>query len=136
MFTAVSTPFISGSVSGEDASTSRILQSGQVAETMSRSRLISMAQPGSAAGIGEVAPFWFTFLKQPFAVVPVGSAAANRARLRIRFNGAGDLAGFIRKPFQVTPVTTRRHIWCPPVQPPRAGGVTEFGRPKCDYLYQ
>jgi hypothetical protein len=41
---------------------------GQVAETMSRSRLISVAQPAFTLG-GVLPPVWFTFLKQPLAVV-------------------------------------------------------------------
>ncbi len=53
------------------ASTRRILQFGQIAETMSRSRLISSAQPLSGVGIsaGLVWPFWFIFVKQWLAVV-------------------------------------------------------------------
>src|SRR5437764_9327253 len=70
---ALSTAVISGSVSGELASTSRILQSGQVAETASRSSAISKPQPKSPAGNGLAAPFWLTFLKQPLAVVQAGS---------------------------------------------------------------
>src|SRR5262245_32933683 len=56
----------------ELASTSRMWQSGQAADTMSRSRLISSAQPLSPAGNGDVPPFWLIFLKQPFAVVQAG----------------------------------------------------------------
>src|SRR3954463_9499355 len=66
---AVSTAVISGSVSGELASTNRMWQSGQVADKAARSRLISSAQPKSPAGSGLAAPFWLTFLKQPLAVV-------------------------------------------------------------------
>ena len=53
------------------ASTRRILQFGQIAETMSRSRLISSAQPLSGVGIsaGLVWPFWFILVKQSLAVV-------------------------------------------------------------------
>ncbi len=40
---------------------------------MSRSSEISCAHPTSGEGRGEVAPFWFTFLKQPLAVVQGGS---------------------------------------------------------------
>src|SRR5438105_6134260 len=36
---------------------------------MSRSSEISPDHPESAAGSGLAAPFWLTFLKQPFAVV-------------------------------------------------------------------
>ncbi len=44
---------------------------GQIAETMSRSREISSPQPTFAAGY-VVPPVWFTFLKQPLAVVQAG----------------------------------------------------------------
>jgi hypothetical protein len=54
------------------ASTSRMWQLGQTADTMSRSSEISPAQPLSGAGIGPVVPFWFTFRKQPLAVVQAG----------------------------------------------------------------
>src|SRR5689334_7856786 len=47
-------------------------QLGQTAETMSRSSEISPAHPASGLGSGLVAPFWLTFLKQPFAVVHAG----------------------------------------------------------------
>src|SRR5262245_7636688 len=53
----------------ELASTSRMLQFGQIAETMSMSSEISPAQPASLAGNGLVAPFWLTWRKQPLAVV-------------------------------------------------------------------
>src|SRR3954451_19239162 len=59
-------------VVGQVASTSRILQSGQVAETMSRSSEISPAQPVSALGNEVVDPVWLTFVKQPFATVQAG----------------------------------------------------------------
>ena len=52
----------------DDASTSRILQPGQVALTASRSSVISVPQPVSPAG-GVDPPVWFTFRKQPLAVV-------------------------------------------------------------------
>ena len=42
-----------------------MLHCGQTAETMSRSREISPAQPALAAGSGPLAPDWFTLLKQP-----------------------------------------------------------------------
>jgi hypothetical protein len=58
----------------ELASTSRMLHCGQTAETISMSRLISCPQPTSAAGSGEVSPFWFTFRKQPDSVVHSGSS--------------------------------------------------------------
>jgi len=48
-------------------------QFGQAAETMSTSSEISSAQPTSAAGSGEAAPFWLTFRKHPLAVVQAGS---------------------------------------------------------------
>jgi len=57
---------------GELASTSRIRQFGQVAETMARSRAISLAQPGSALVSGETWPLWLTLRKQPLAVVQGG----------------------------------------------------------------
>ena len=56
----------------EFASTRRMRQLGQVAETMSTSREISWAQPPSAAG-GVDPPFWLTFLKQPLPVVQAES---------------------------------------------------------------
>src|SRR6476646_7678547 len=55
--------------SGELASTSRMLQLGQTAETMSRSREISPAQPVSAVGNGDDCPLSLTFRKHPLAVV-------------------------------------------------------------------
>src|SRR5437868_15472450 len=48
----------------EVASTRRMLQPGQIAETMSRSREISWAQPLSALGY-VVPPVWSTLRKQP-----------------------------------------------------------------------
>ncbi|SFY51810.1 hypothetical protein STEPF1_05076 [Streptomyces sp. F-1] len=54
------------------ASTSRILQFGQVALTMSRSSEISPAQPLSAVGSEVVEPVWPTLVKQPLAVVQAG----------------------------------------------------------------
>jgi len=60
------------------ASTSVMLQLGQMALTMARSSAISTDQSGSAAGSGLVAPFWFTFLKQPLAVVHGGSPNCDR----------------------------------------------------------
>ena len=54
------------------ASTSRMWQFGQVAETMSVSRAISAAQPELGAGRLVVEPDWLTFLKQPPAVVHCG----------------------------------------------------------------
>jgi hypothetical protein len=57
----------------ELASTSRMWQVGQMAETMSTSSEISPAQPVLVGGSGLVAPFWFTFEKQPLAVVHGGS---------------------------------------------------------------
>src|SRR5690349_18505555 len=55
------------------ASTNRILAPGASACAHCTSRSISIAQPASAAGSGEVCPVWFTFLKQPFAVVHCAS---------------------------------------------------------------
>ncbi len=54
------------------ASTSMMWHCGQTAETMSRSSEISSPQPASATGSGLAAPLWFTFLKQPLAVVQAG----------------------------------------------------------------
>jgi hypothetical protein len=54
------------------ASTSRILQFGQTAETMSMSSEISCDQLAFAAGRLVVLPVWLTFLKQPLAVVQAG----------------------------------------------------------------
>ncbi len=54
------------------ASTRRILQLWQIAWAISTSREISRAQPLSVGGSGELAPFWFTLRKQPFAVVQAG----------------------------------------------------------------
>src|SRR5215831_9425424 len=45
------------------ASTSRMLQFGQIADTMSTSSDISSPQPTSVAGSGLAWPFWFTFVK-------------------------------------------------------------------------
>jgi hypothetical protein len=56
----------------ELASTRRILHSGQIAETMSRSSAISPAQPVSLGGRVEP-PVWFTWVKQPLALVHAGS---------------------------------------------------------------
>src|SRR5947209_2752084 len=49
----------------ELASTRRMLQPGQIADAMSRSREISWAQPLSTLGYGLVAPVWLTLRKQP-----------------------------------------------------------------------
>src|SRR6266545_7680403 len=54
------------------ASTSRIWQLGQTAETIWMSREISAAQPALGAGSGPARPFWFTLRKQPLAVVHGG----------------------------------------------------------------
>src|SRR4051794_15814288 len=54
------------------ASTRRILQLGQAALTISRSSAISPAQPVFVEGSGLSVPLWFTFLKQPLAVVHGG----------------------------------------------------------------
>ena len=54
---------------------------GHAADAMSRSRAISTVQSsfaGAFAGSGEAVPFWFTFLKQPFAVVHAGSPYCER----------------------------------------------------------
>src|SRR5262249_27998221 len=54
------------------ASTSRMPQLGQVADTIWISSAISPAQPASGAGSGLGWPFWLTLRKQPFAVVHAG----------------------------------------------------------------
>ena len=48
----------------ESASTSKILQLGHAAETMSMSNAISWPQPESAGG-RLLPPFWSTLVKQP-----------------------------------------------------------------------
>src|SRR6266516_5212777 len=58
---------------GSFASTSRMWQLGQVAETASRSSEISPAHPVSPWGSGLAWPFWLTLRKQPFAVVQADS---------------------------------------------------------------
>src|SRR5438270_360333 len=72
-------------------------QFGHVAETMSRSREISWAQPPSTAGNGLVWPLWFTFLKQPFAVVhgamPLLNRSTRMAWHRTESFGAGPHTG-------------------------------------------
>jgi hypothetical protein len=60
------------------ASTSRMWQSGQIAETMSRSREISPAQPVFVAGRGLACPLWLTLRKQPLAVVQAGRLKVDR----------------------------------------------------------
>ena len=62
-------------------STSRIPQSGQAADTMSRSSEISVAQP-SSGGSGLAWPVWSTLRKQPFAVVQAGSPKVARYTAR------------------------------------------------------
>src|SRR5512135_1347649 len=55
--------------------TSTILQSGQAAETMSRSSAVSPVQSsfaGASGGIGDVLPSWFTIVRQPEATVHAG----------------------------------------------------------------
>ena len=61
-------------IESELDSTSRILQFGQIAETTSRSREISRAQPppvGSFRG-SALPPAWFTIFRQPLATVHAG----------------------------------------------------------------
>ena len=55
------------------ASTKMILQLGQIALAMSRSSEISPPHPVSPVGYEPCTPLWFTFLKQPLAVVHAGS---------------------------------------------------------------
>ena len=55
------------------ASTSRILQFGQMALTMSRSSEISSLQLTLAPGSGDAAPDWLTFVKHPDPEVQAGS---------------------------------------------------------------
>jgi len=76
--TAVLTAVPRLAVVGVLASTSRILQAGQMALAMSMSSEISSAQPASLAGSGDAAPFWFTLRKQPFAVVQAGRPNCDR----------------------------------------------------------
>src|SRR2546429_8503601 len=45
---------------------------------MSTSSEISPAQPSSASGNGDALPSWFTFLKQPLAVLHSGSPYVDR----------------------------------------------------------
>ena len=65
MATAVSTAVPSWLGALPSASTSRMLQFGQIADTMSRSDDSSVAHPASGGGSGLVCPFWFTFVKHP-----------------------------------------------------------------------
>src|SRR5207302_8522815 len=67
------------------ASTSRMWHFLQVADTMSRSSEISAAQLTLGGGY-VVPPVWFTFLKQPLAVVHGGSP--NCARYTARSDSA------------------------------------------------
>jgi hypothetical protein len=66
---AVSTAAARSAGAEDSASTSRIRQAGQPALTISTSRALSKAHPESVIGKGAASPFWFTFVKQPFAVV-------------------------------------------------------------------
>jgi hypothetical protein len=70
MFTAVFNAVPRLPMDDEVASTSKMGQPGQIADTMSRSREISPAQPVFVAGNGPVWPFWLTFWKQPLAGGP------------------------------------------------------------------
>src|SRR5438034_8639359 len=54
------------------ASTSRMWQFGQIAETICTSSEISAAHPASGVGSGLASPAWLTLLKQPLAVVHGG----------------------------------------------------------------
>src|SRR5207248_2274621 len=61
---------------------SRMLHPGHAALTICRSSEISPAQPRFAAGSEPVLPFWFTFLKHPFAVVHGGNPNCERYTAR------------------------------------------------------
>jgi hypothetical protein len=65
-------------MSADDASTRRMLHSGQAALTMSRSSEISTPQPVLPPGSGLDAPDSFTVLKQPLAVVQGGRPNVER----------------------------------------------------------
>jgi len=79
-------------------------QFGQIAETMSTSRLISPAHPVSVVGSGLAWPLWLTFRKQPFAVVAGGQAELGPVGAQIglgvgvvkRVHDADGLAGAAR----------------------------------------
>ena len=64
------------------ASTSRMRQFGQTAETIWTSSEISAAHPASGVGRGLASPPWLTLLKQPLAVVHGGRP--NWARYTVR----------------------------------------------------
>src|SRR5579883_3311956 len=78
MFTAVFTAVPRLLTVGRLASTKRMWQLGQIAETMSISREISPAQPVSGAGSGLAWPFWLILRKQPLAVVQGGRPKVER----------------------------------------------------------
>src|SRR5262249_39410056 len=62
--------------SGFDDWTSRILQLGHTALTIWMSSAVSIVQSsvdGGAAGSGDVAPFWLSTVRHPFARVHAGS---------------------------------------------------------------
>ena len=69
---------VNSELSGAFDSTSRILQFGQIAETMSMSSEISPAHPAFVAGSGVALPSWLTFLKHPLAVVHGGRPNCDR----------------------------------------------------------
>jgi len=57
--------------------TTRILQSGQAADTASTSRACSMSHPESVGGL-LLPPFWSIRLKQPLLVVHAGRPKLER----------------------------------------------------------
>jgi hypothetical protein len=70
---AVASALLMLATPGLFASTSRILQFGQMAETMSRSRDASSAHAEALAGSGPDFPFWLTIFRQPVEVLHAGS---------------------------------------------------------------
>src|SRR5690349_11830220 len=75
---AVSTAAARASIPLLFACTSRILQLGQIADTMSRSSEVSPPHPWSPVGSGEVAPSWLTTFRQPLAIVHAGRPKVDR----------------------------------------------------------
>ncbi len=76
MLAAVFSAMYRPSLESSCASTRTILQFGQVAETMSRSRdssRVQSSEDGASGGSGEVAPVWLTLVK-----LAAGSPAADR----------------------------------------------------------
>ena len=117
----------SRSVSYEDAaSTSRMWQWGQTAETASRSSEISTSHEASAAGSGEVAPFSLTFLKQPDWLVHAGRPYVERYTARSASAVGSSYASTIATVSALPPVCERydRSYACS-----RYAGVAVWGGP-------